>query len=335
MKKTHLCLTFDVESDVSRIGGGFRGVQQGIPALLSIFENVEQKTRKKINATWFVTHDYWGKLDLQFPEIMGELANRNDELGLHVHFGKNNKYIFDEDFQRKLLVDGTDSLRSSGYYCKSFRGGGLHVDEITIKLLEELDYTVDSSVLSGLKQSSTNGNGWKVNHNDCIVIEPFYPNLFNHCLPGRLELLECPITMKNFFKFAFPPYSIENCSIRLQFAIGRGKTTGLGHAKIAPNESLDIFNKFLLQRLDREPRLIILTFHPWELFEACVYTNKIQEHWLKNIENWLIAIANMDNIEFSSLFNAAKNWKKYNPNKKNTAQRKDNTITLPGRLFKM
>ena len=310
----YLCLTFDVEPDIARIGGGFRGIEKGIPALLEIFDKVEEKTGKKIAATWFITHDYWCKVDKLYSEIVKKLNQRDDEIGLHVHWGKKNRYFYNQEFQRELLAEGTYALRDKGYAVTSFRGGGLHLDEFTLKILEELGYLVDSSILPGLKIANPETN-FCVNHHHCIMQEPFYINYTNHCMPGESNIIECPLTTTRFFSIAFPPYRIEGVPFRLQIRRENGRQTGLAHSKDTPEESLRLMRQILSRKLKNQPQIIVLTFHPWEFFEGnenASSMNDIPLHYLNNIKKWLVELARLENIKFSTLEKACEIWREEN-----------------------
>jgi len=314
------CLTFDVEPDVGRIGGGMRGIEKGVPALLNLLSNVEWETGKRLFATWFIAHDYWCKVDELYPETLEQMASRGDEIALHAHFGKQRKYFFSESFQRKLLEEGTSALRALGYRVTSFRGGGFYFSGITLKILEELGYLVDSSVMPGLRSAEPQ-TGFQVNHIACTRLEPYYMNNSNYCMPGDSDLIELPISTTKFFNFSLPPFFIKNSMFRLHLRGSCGRTTGLGHAMKKPEEALKLVRQMLFQKPTHPPKVIVVNFHPWEFFESTPTVNNVSFDHFEKMKEWLTRVAGFENVVFNTLSEAGQVWREKNPRKEPVDQK--------------
>jgi peptidoglycan/xylan/chitin deacetylase (PgdA/CDA1 family) len=132
-KFIYCALTMDVEPNITRIvnetGDKYSGLTESTPALLDILKAHE------VPFTWFITHDYWGKIDIKFPSLI-EKMSKNGEIGCHVHFRRNKeRYFTDYNFQLEIIKKATNSLREQGYPVKSFRGGNLFFNKNTLRVL--------------------------------------------------------------------------------------------------------------------------------------------------------------------------------------------------------
>lgn len=183
-----IALTIDVEPNsmeiLERTGEKFTGLTKAMPKFLNIVN------KHKVPATWFITHDYWSKIDQEFPLLVEEM-NENGEIGCHAHFRRDKEiYYRDYKFQMEIVGDATQGLRAQGFDVQSFRGGANFFDETTLRVLKELDYKVDSSVVPGLLAERV--SGFEVNHKQRLSAKPYFLSLTNHCIPGDSGILEIP-----------------------------------------------------------------------------------------------------------------------------------------------
>ena len=206
-----IVLSMEVEPNSTnflvKTGEKYSGITRVLPNLLDML------SKYKIPVTWFITHDYWSKIDQEFPQLVDRMHD-NGEIGCHVHFRKEKEiYLTDYNFQMELIGRATYFLRDKGFNVTSFRGGNFFFDENTLKVLEELNFEIDSSVVPGLYLKPY--PALTIDHKERISNEPYFPSYANHCIPGKSKILEVPISICPYFKFngktisVLMPYSIS------------------------------------------------------------------------------------------------------------------------------
>ncbi len=264
-------LTIDVEPDVGK-QNSYSGITIAMPRLLDLIEQYD------IPFTWFITHDFWDKIDEKFPSIVRRMA-KNGEIGCHVHFRNENKeYYTDYRFQKELIENATNALRSHGFDVASFRGGALFFNEDTLKILEELGYTVDSSVMPGLYNKPA--TGLVVNHKRCTTIKPYFISREDHCLSGDSEILEVPLLVH-------PRISFKTNMMTLFLA----SPLNLGSVIKAPVRALD---KIKGLGASNKGAYITLSYHSWN------FLSEIDEQ-LTNLERFFVESKSLPSWKFSTL----------------------------------
>ena len=239
-----IALTCDVERDSS--------IKNDLPKVIDIFNEF------KAVGTWFIQHDFgkyytehFGRVDEKFPEILEKLSHIG-EIGSHVHFrNKKGEFCSDFNFQKQLLEKATDSLRSKGYNVKSFRGGDHFFNNDTLKVLEELNYEIDSSVMQGFSRK-IHGNfliNHKIRKSGLKINEPYFLSKDNYLEPGESNILEIPVTNLAFF--------LKKPTFFIPFPIP-------GNIKIGKISNLSfLFSKFL--GFLKNDILIVFLFHDFNL----------------------------------------------------------------------
>jgi peptidoglycan/xylan/chitin deacetylase (PgdA/CDA1 family) len=188
-------VTVDVEEDVPPyLKNSFTGIERGLPHLLELLK------RKGISATFFIT----GNIAQRFPETVEAILKDHHEIGCHSFRHKPlTNYLFNNEYkQRKDIEKGTNTLESlTGRRPILFRAPEFSVNKITLRILEELDYQLDSSVLPGRKYRRL----LRIicSHKNAPEI-PYHPSAKDHRKKGGLKLLEvpvtrCPLTQRNPF----------------------------------------------------------------------------------------------------------------------------------------
>jgi peptidoglycan/xylan/chitin deacetylase (PgdA/CDA1 family) len=142
MTTIKLALTMDVEPLPPEMLGCFKDRDAPLAAVSTFLDLTE---RYNIPVTYFITHDYWDKIDFRFPHLVQRMSEIG-EIGCHTHFRDNRIYRTDHGFQRMLIESATDALRSQGFDVRSFRGGAWFFNRDTLRVLEELNYSIDSSI---------------------------------------------------------------------------------------------------------------------------------------------------------------------------------------------
>lgn len=282
----NVALTMDVEPNTTKIvkesGEKFTGLTEAMPRLLDIL------SEHKIPVTWFITHDYWGKIDEEFPSLVERMSN-NGEIGCHVHFRREKEvYYTDYDFQMEIIERATNSLRNQGFNVKSFRGGNLFFDENTLRVLEKLDYEIDSSVSPGLyfRQYSD----LLIDHKECLSTEPYFPSYMNHCIPGSSKILEIPLSVYPYLQFHTGLVS---------FFISRPLSMALTKGHLYRINSM-----IRKQGVKENYFLITLSAHPWNFLDDI-------EMRLQYFEEF-VADMNSLNVKFVTLKMIRKEWLKKN-----------------------
>lgn len=278
-----LALTVDVEPNITDIvtetGEKYSGLTQAMPKLLDVL------TEHKISATWFITHDYWGKIDQEFPSLVERMSN-NGEIGCHVHFRREREvYYTDYDFQMELIARATNSLRDYGYNVKSFRGGNLFFDENTLRVLEELNYEVDSSVLPGTY--SRPYPNLIVNHKERLSSKPYFPSYGNHCIPGSSKILEIPLSVYPYFQFNTRLVSVF---IARQLPM-----------PLTAEHSLRT-NGMIKKMIKKDFVLIVLSVHPYNFLDGI-------EKRLQYLEDFIVDMKSLD-AKFVTLKELRREWKR-------------------------
>jgi len=200
-----IAITIDVEGYQRAGKDKYKCVEKTIPKLISLFN------QSNIKITWFIVHDRWDTITKKFPFFIDKM-DKNGELGCHVHFmDKKNKYNIAYDFQKELIGDATKFLRNKGFDIASFRGGAYFFNQDTLKVLEELNYLVDSSVIPGyyalhasngiIKRKfvnffpNKNINGIEINHKNNSNLSPYYLSKQNYNKKGNSKILEIPLVV--------------------------------------------------------------------------------------------------------------------------------------------
>lgn len=243
---TKIALTIDVEpnspSITRKLGEIYSGLTTVMPRLLDLAEKYD------VPFTWFITHDYCGRIDDKFPSLF-ERMSKNGEIGCHVHFvGEEGKHHTDYSFQRHLIEKATYSLRSKGFDVVSFRGGNLFFDENTLRILEEFDYEVDSSVRPGFFSEPI--RRFMIDHRQCVSMKPYFPSRTNHSVPGDSKVLEVPLAV-------YPLMNINAIvlNVCLSFPLR------INHVTENPYKVY-----MTVQKLDKKyDTPIVLFCHPWDL----------------------------------------------------------------------
>lgn len=124
----------------------------------------------------------------------------NHEIGLHIHWGDMESYekgleMIPLETMQDELENGLELLNGMGYTPISFRGGGLCCNNVSLKLLKEYGFKIDSSVAAKLDEK----NGWFQGHKDVSYKSWYYPSKQSYNIPAlspkdELGILEVPVT---------------------------------------------------------------------------------------------------------------------------------------------
>ena len=156
--------------------------------LLRLYDFCE---RFHLKPTLFVT----GRFADAFRELLCEASARGYEIGTH---GWEHGLNRDEDFrsgtyneQKRWLGLSTDAVvKATGKIPTAFRAPNLSISETTLRVLEEMHYTVDSSVPA---RRFDLGYGQVSNPRYFMApLRPYHPSLRNLAREGSSPVLEVP-----------------------------------------------------------------------------------------------------------------------------------------------
>jgi len=204
----YIVMSIDIDEDsfdknvFTNKGFNWRGVEEGIPSMLSALKDYRDVNGNQIKYSWFI------RCDMQLKKIYGdplylfekynrlwtERKNRGDELAWHFHPYDHNLSLLDDD-QRivKDLKECHRVMRSRGFNLPASRIGRAFGSNALLKALFDLGIKLDSSALPGRKRIDAN------NHIDWETTTqgPFYPSASDYRVAGKNStgLLEVPMSM--------------------------------------------------------------------------------------------------------------------------------------------
>lgn len=131
---TDVVFTVDLEPDCPPFLEGWRGMEEGAPALLDVL------AREGVPATFFTT----GEAAERFPGVAERLRAEGHELGCHGHTHRAFPELSDDEARREI-ERSTEILRAFGPVT-AFRAPYLRLPDRHLPLLEEAGYEVDASL---------------------------------------------------------------------------------------------------------------------------------------------------------------------------------------------
>jgi len=221
-------VTVDLEKDYHTPGKSFRGVDEALPRLLDLLD------RHGIRATFFATAD----LAATRADALREIVRRGHSLGCH---GESHdvEYLGGRSWawQRESLTRATESLAAAiGIRPTGFRAPNFSADGATVRVLEELGYRYDSSVLPG----RVVGRLRKRLDFLSAPRDPYHPSRDDPALPGNATLWELPVTENPF---------------------AAGGPIGLGYVNVeGPDRAIDAVACAIASP-------VVFLIHPWEFVD--------------------------------------------------------------------
>jgi peptidoglycan/xylan/chitin deacetylase (PgdA/CDA1 family) len=128
-----VCWTVDVEHDCPPFLTTFRGIEEGMPRLLELFE------QEQVQGTFFIT----GDIARRFPATVAAIRDGGHEIGCHgdTHTPFD---LLDASTARHEIEASSDALREFGPVT-SFRAPNLRFPDSYVAILEAAGYRLDSS----------------------------------------------------------------------------------------------------------------------------------------------------------------------------------------------
>jgi len=182
---TSIIFTIDIEPDISKyLRKSYLGITEGIPKILDQFDLFD------IVANFFTTAD----VCLKYPEHVKQIIAHGHKIGCH-SYDHSISYFGRESFKKQLndLSKATETLEKTiGVHPTSFRAPNFSINGNTIRVLEKLGYTVDSSILPGRKVKK-----FKVltllDYTN-VTMEIYNPSCSDARVHGESKITEVPLT---------------------------------------------------------------------------------------------------------------------------------------------
>lgn len=210
--KLYLIVSLDTECDKGphwrvRHPLSFENVLEGIPKRLQpLFEHYGVKP------SYLLSPEV-----LKHEECVAVLQSLGDkaELGTHLHaefiepqaspmteWTLARQSTFQPEVEKQKLYNLTALFREKfDYVPRSFRAGCFAIGRYSLRFLEDLGYSVDSSITPNRWRWRKNGAGDNYLGAPC---QPYHPSVEDFRKPGTMALLEVPVTLINPFWDAFP-----------------------------------------------------------------------------------------------------------------------------------
>lgn len=252
-----IIITVDVEKDISKyIKDSYIGIEEGILPLLDLLKKF------KIIGDFFVTANICNK----YPQVIKQIVENGHNIGCH-GYDHSNSYEF---YCTKNFKKQYDSISKATKVIEKvvgdppvmFRAPNFSVNGDTIKVLEKLEYTIDSSVLPGRIHKK-----WRLFTIYDFRNAPrkiYHPSTNDVGTVGKSPINEIPIT--------------ENPFIR-EVPIGMGYLNSLGL-----DETIKIIEQV-------KEEYVIFLIHPWELVDLSQHYPNLREWLHKSCSSDLSVIA--------------------------------------------
>ncbi len=203
MSRAYLCVTIDTECDKgpawkTRRPLAFEGIHEGVARRLQpLFGEYRAKP------TYLLSPEVLR--DARSVDLFRSLAS-SVALGTHLHgelaepfaFEPDVTSVFQRDYtpelERAKLTSLTDLfIRAFDHQPQAFRAGRFGIGPSTIGILEDLGYSVESSVTPSVDWTSSGAPGL---HFDGAPTQPYHPDRREPARPGDAHVLEVPVTIR-------------------------------------------------------------------------------------------------------------------------------------------
>lgn len=207
---TYFCVTIDTECDMPnwkpKKDLTINNIK-ALPKLHDLFDKYE------IKPTYLVTYPI-ATMPLGIDTLRSLKIRNNCEIGTHFHpwttppisdieiSNATFPHKLDEKLHKTKLINLTNTIKKSFKISpKSYRAGRFGFDRIGLKIIEELNYEVDTSI--------TPLTNWGMDFRKASVV-PYFLDSENLCKPGASKILEVPVTIdinlpksiKNIYKLS-------------------------------------------------------------------------------------------------------------------------------------
>ncbi|MFQ5953461.1 MAG: hypothetical protein ACE5JZ_00180 [Kiloniellales bacterium] len=183
----------------------WRGIEEGVPAILDILERAGAEAGRRAKATWFVRADDHiaavygdgGALLDRHESLLGKLSAAGDEIGWHPNLyrriGERWERETDDDALAAQMRRGAKAMRARGWRPQCSRIGENMGSNRIMQTLEDLGFRYDSTAMPGRSRDDGERRfDWRDTPET-----PYRPGRADYRRPGEpaLNLTEVPMTM--------------------------------------------------------------------------------------------------------------------------------------------
>lgn len=257
MARRKFLVSIDVEQDISSyLKNSYKGVEFGLSPFLDLLGEL------KIKADFFVTADVCQR----YTTIIKKIVENGHSIGSH---GLSHEQLWFKSYSKQLdeLSISTKVIEKyTGYRPTMFRAPSFSATGNTLKVLEKLNYTIDSSVMPGAIVKRIKGLLTIKSFKNAQRI-PYHPSSKDIVKNGEMSLVEVPLTENPIFRGA--PFGAGGLN-------SFGVEKMLGAAETVPEY------------------YVIFLIHPWELVNLGEYH--------PTLKTWVKGICSDDMDKFKSFF---------------------------------
>lgn len=164
-KVTYVVFTVDTEYDFPPVLNTEKGLDEGIPILLSLFEE------HNVKATFLVT----GEVADNRPSILRDIYQKGHEIGSHSYHHTSIRDKTRSEIENQIILSTKAIENTIGTRPVSFRAPGHSASNDLMELLEQNGYLVEASA-------------------DRINSYPYNPNKNDWLLEGDMNILRVPVS---------------------------------------------------------------------------------------------------------------------------------------------
>jgi hypothetical protein len=284
-----VALSYDVERNTPsyiRSSGSVYSGMELMPEVIGIMRS------HGVPGTWYLAHDVdpENQIARHFPGIVAQMADQG-EIGCHVHFRDYDQVRTDDEFLRRTVGEATSYHRSCGHAVTGFRGGNLFMNPSLMRVLVDLGYTTDSTVLPGHRVRMP--DGMKIDHTHRRSCEPYYPMAGDPWSGGGSDILEIPLS-------AYPVLSVKTplISILLNYLVLISNLV-----LVDPALALDRLEKKRL-KWPTESAVQVLTAHPHDFLSDRLTS----ETKLRNFDTFLGQVCAIPEARFATAAEIRASW---------------------------
>ncbi|KYC44731.1 MAG: 4-deoxy-4-formamido-L-arabinose-phosphoundecaprenol deformylase ArnD [Candidatus Methanofastidiosum methylothiophilum] len=247
---TYVLFTVDTEYDFPPVLNTEKGLDEGIPILLSIFEEYNVK------ATFLVT----GEVADNRPDILNKIYQKGHEIGSHSYHHKSIKAQTKSEIENQILLSTTAIENAVGVRPVSFRAPGHSACNDLIILLQNNGYLVEASA-------------------EKINSYPYHPDENDWLKEGNMSIMRVPVSHTP--AYFYPPTTYNRSWI-------------------------ECFNKAVSSQLEKNPKIVVIGLHPWELVEIEApekyqsYTRACGNYTVQNLTS-LLEYLDKQNVTYVTL----------------------------------
>lgn len=222
--------------------------------------------------------------------LFTELLKMGKEIGVHTHVE------YDElPSQDSFITSDADALEDLGFpRPKTWAAGDWYTTNNTIRQLEKGRYAVDCSVVP-LEEKFYHGTQkqFELDYSRCKTLSPYHPSYEDICLPGDSSIVELPVT----------GWLPELCYWDQRFPLAGEKLEDrlLSKWRKSNDIAADVFHVFW------HPQDFWLPHFAWYPQDSN-QERRIDWQLLRSTERLLRTAAELDDLQFSSAYRAAKDW---------------------------